>query len=58
MPTENSDLISKELFFEDRFGNIQKLGKIEKLQQYENKTDERDDAVDSLKYATQKYRKE
>lgn len=53
MPTENSDLISKELFFEDRFGNIQKLGKIEELQQYENKTDERDDAVDALRYAVE-----
>lgn len=53
MPTENSDLISKELFFEDRFRNIQKLGKIEELQQYENKTDERDDAVDALKYAVE-----
>jgi len=53
MPTENSDLISKELFFEDRFGNVQKLGRIEELQQYENKTDERDDAVDALRYAVE-----
>lgn len=53
MPTENSDLISKGLFFEDRFGNIQKLGKIEELQQYENKTDEKDDAVDALRYAVE-----
>lgn len=53
MPTENSNLISKELFFEDRFGNVQKLGKIEELQQYENKTDERDDAVDALRYAVE-----
>lgn len=53
MPTENSDLMSKELFFEDRFGNIQKLGKVEELQQYESKTDEKDDAVDALKYAVE-----
>lgn len=53
MPTENSDLISKELFFEDRFGNIQKLGEIEELQQYESKTDEKDDAVDALRYAVE-----
>lgn len=53
MPTENRDLISNELFFEDRFGNIQKLGKIEELQQYENKTDEKDDAVDALRYAVE-----
>lgn len=53
MPTENSDLMSKELFFEDRFGNIQKLGKVEELQQYESKTDERDDAVDALRYAVE-----
>lgn len=53
MPTENSDIMSKELFFEDRFGNVQKLGKIEELQQYENKTDERDDAVDALRYAVE-----
>ena len=53
MPTENSNLMSKELFFEDRFGNVQKLGKIEELQQYENKTDERDDAVDALRYAVE-----
>lgn len=51
MPTENSNLISKELFFEDRFGNIQKLGKIEELQQYESKTDEKDDAADAIRYA-------
>ena len=51
MPTENSNLISKELFFEDRFGNIQKLGKIEELQQFESKTDEKDDAADAIRYA-------
>lgn len=51
MPTENNNLISKELFFEDRFGNIQKLGKIEELQQYESKTDEKDDAADAIRYA-------
>ncbi len=55
MPTENSDLMSKELFFEDRFGNIQKLGKVEELQQYESKTDEKDDAVDALKYAVDSF---
>lgn len=53
MPTENNNLIPGELFFEDRFGNIQKLGKIEELQQYESKTDEKDDAVDALRYAVE-----
>lgn len=51
MPTENSDLLSKQLFFEDRFGNMQKLGE---LQQFENiATDERDDAADALRYAVE-----
>lgn len=53
MSTENNNLIPGELFFEDRFGNIQKLGKIEELQQYESKTDEKDDAVDALRYAVE-----
>lgn len=53
MPTENNNLIPGELFFEYRFGNIQKLGKIEELQQYESKTDEKDDAVDALRYAVE-----
>lgn len=53
MPTENNNLIPGELFFEDRFGNIQKLGKIEELQQYGSKTDEKDDAVDALRYAVE-----
>lgn len=53
MPTENNNLIPGELFFEDRCGNIQKLGKIEELQQYESKTDEKDDAVDALRYAVE-----
>lgn len=53
MPTENNNLMPGELFFEDRFGNIQKLGKIEELQQYESKTDEKDDAVDALRYAVE-----
>ena len=53
MSTENNYLIPGELFFEDRFGNIQKLGKIEELQQYESKTDEKDDAVDALRYAVE-----
>lgn len=53
MPTENNNLIPGELFFEDRFGNIQKLGEIEELQQYESKTDEKDDAVDALRYAVE-----
>lgn len=55
MPTENSNLMSKELFFEDRFGNIQKLGKIEELQQFESKTDEKYDAVDALRYAVDNF---
>ncbi len=51
-----NNIIQKQIFFEDRFGNILKLGE---LQQFEiNNTDERDDAVDSLKYITQKFRKE
>lgn len=53
MPTENNNLMPGELFFEDRFGNIQKLGKIEELQQYESKTDEKDDVVDALRYAVE-----
>lgn len=53
MSTENNNLIPGELFFEDRFGNIQKLGKIEELQQYGSKTDEKDDAVDALRYAVE-----
>ena len=50
MLTENRNLISKQLFFEDRLGNIQKLGE---LQQFEYKTDEIDDAADAIRYAVE-----
>lgn len=48
MPTENNNLIPGEVFFEDLTGRIQKLGE---LQQFESKTDERDDAADAIRYA-------